>query len=137
VTDGEVEVLQDIRGGNETILLVEDEEYLAESTKTILENKGYKVITAYDGVEALEIYSSRKENISLVLSDLGLPRIDGQELFNCLHKINPAIKFVIASGFIQPDKRTAMSDAGIKDFIQKPYAPSDMLRRIRNVLDKQ
>jgi two-component system, cell cycle sensor histidine kinase and response regulator CckA len=132
-----VDVLKDLRGGVETILLVEDEKFLAESTKTILEDKGYKVITANDGEEALEIYSSSKKNISLVLSDLGLPKIDGQELFNRLRKINPALKFVIASGFVQPDRRTAMSNAGVKDFIQKPYAPTDMLRRIRSVLDKK
>jgi len=76
-----------------------------------------------------------EENISLVLSDLGLPKIDGQELFNHLRKINPAIKFVIASGFIQPDRRSAMANGGVMDFIQKPYALSDMLKRIRNVLD--
>jgi DNA-binding NarL/FixJ family response regulator len=52
-------------------------------------------------------------------------------------KINHAIKFVIASGFIQPDRRTATSNAGVKDFIHKHYALSDMLKKIRNVLDKK
>lgn len=127
--------IKDIRGGNETILLVEDEEYLAKSTKIVLQEKGYTVLTAQDGEEAIKIYSSKKEEISLVLSDLGLPRIDGQELFNRLKQANPELKFIVASGYIRPEKRTAMSQAGVKAFVQKPYKLVELLKIIRNVLD--
>lgn len=128
--------IKDIRGGNETILLVEDEEYLAESTKTILQEKGYKVLTAQGGEEAIKIFSCRKEEISLVLSDLGLPKIDGQELFNRIKQLNPAVKFIIASGYIQPQRKIALLKAGVKDLIQKPYNFIDMLKIIRKVIDK-
>ncbi len=127
--------IKDIRGGNETILLVEDEEYLAKSTQIVLQEKGYTVLTAQDGEEAIKIYSSKKEEISLVLSDLGLPRIDGQELFNRLKQANPELKFIVASGYIRPEKRTAMSQAGVKAFVQKPYKLVELLKIIRNVLD--
>lgn len=141
VLDGEVHTekeytgtIKDIRGGFETILFVEDEEYLAKSTKTVLQEKGYTVLTAQDGEEAIKIYSSWKEEISLVLSDLGLPKIDGQELFNRLKQDNPELKFIIASGYIRPEKRAAMSLAGVKAFALKPYKLVELLKIIRNVL---
>lgn len=128
--------IKDIRGGSETILLVEDEEYLAESTKTVLQEKGYKVLTAHDGEEAIKIYSDMKEEISLVLSDLGLPKIDGHELFNRIKQFNPAVKFIIASGYIQPQRKIALIKSGVKDLIQKPYNLIDILKVIRKVIDK-
>ncbi|MGA7160867.1 MAG: response regulator [Bacteroidota bacterium] len=129
------EMLGETPGGTETILLVEDEEMLRELAKMTLKGKGYRVITAANGEEAIEIYKVRNKEIALVLSDMGLPKLDGYSAFKELKIINPAIKFIIASGYIDPGQKSDILRSGVREFIQKPYVPNDMLGKIRNVLD--
>jgi CheY-like chemotaxis protein len=136
ITEKISESMKNVSGGNETILFVEDEDYLVESTKMILEEKGYNVLVARDGSSAIELYLKNKDKISLILSDLGLPKMDGQEVHLRIKNYNPEIKFIIASGFLEPGRKSEMLKAGVKDFILKPYKLQDMLRIIRKVIDK-
>ncbi len=122
-------------GGNETILLVEDEPLLLDLMKLVLEEKGYRVATAVDGLQALEVYHKNVDTIDLVLSDMGLPRLGGWETFQRMRDINPNLKVILASGFVHPELKAEMISQGAKDFIQKPYVPSKILQRIREVLD--
>jgi PAS domain S-box-containing protein len=122
-------------GGSETILLVEDEPLLLDLLKMILEEKGYRVATAVDGLQALEVYNKNIDTIDLVLSDMGLPMLGGWETFQRMREINPKVKVILASGFVQPELKAEMISQGAKDFVQKPYNPSKILRRIREVLD--
>jgi CheY-like chemotaxis protein len=126
---------EEIKGGTETILVVEDEEMLQELVKAMLEMKGYRVVTANDGEEAVEVYRKNQKEIAIVLSDLGLPKLGGFEAFLKMKEINPKIKVVIASGYFDPDQKTEMLKADIKDFVQKPYKPTEILRTLRKVLD--
>lgn len=119
----------------ETILVVEDEELLRELLLTILEEKGYHVLTAGDGLEAVEIYKAQHERISLVLTDMGLPKLDGWEVFQQMKAINPTVRAIMASGYFETALRLEMLKAGAKDFIQKPYVPEKILNKIREVLD--
>jgi len=125
----------DVPGGTETILVVEDEEMLREMLTTVLLSRGYQVLTASDGIEALEIYSLRRESIHLVVADIGLPRLAGSEMFLRLKQNNPGIKVVLASGFLEPALKVEMMKAGAKEIIQKPYQPNDFLRSVRRALD--
>jgi PAS domain S-box-containing protein len=122
-------------GGNETILLVEDEPLLLDLLKLVLEEKGYRVATAVDGLQALEVYHKNIDTIDLVLSDMGLPKLGGWETFQRMRDINPNVKVILASGFVHPELKAEMINQGAKDFVQKPYVPSKILRRIREVLD--
>ncbi|MFA6439057.1 MAG: PAS domain S-box protein [Bacteriovoracaceae bacterium] len=79
---------KEIPGGTETILLIEDEELLRELVNAILVSKGYTILIAVDGVEGVEMYKGHQEQISLVLSDLGLPLLDGSEVFKKIREIN-------------------------------------------------
>jgi two-component system, cell cycle sensor histidine kinase and response regulator CckA len=124
-------------GGTETILLVEDEQLLIESVFLILKSKGYKVFTAQDGKEAVEVYQKHRDEIDLVLTDLGLPGITGKDVFQNLLEINADVKVVLASGFFEPEVKSNLLEAGVKGFIQKPYIQDDILRIIREVLDVQ
>jgi two-component system cell cycle sensor histidine kinase/response regulator CckA len=124
-----------IDGGNETILLVEDEVLLREITGSTLEANGYTILTAEDGEKAVEIYSQNHHNIQLVLSDMGLPKFNGYELFKKLRAIHPGIRMIIASGYIDPAEKSILFKEGIKDFIQKPYNEVTLLRSIRSILD--
>jgi signal transduction histidine kinase/ActR/RegA family two-component response regulator len=124
-------------GGKETILLVEDEEFLLDLVRIMLESKGYTVHSAKDGIEAIEQYMMHKEDISLVFTDLGLPGLTGIDQFKRLKEINPNIKVIFASGFFDPDIKSELLIAGATGFIQKPYTTDDVLRKLREVLDKK
>jgi PAS domain S-box-containing protein len=122
-------------GGTETILVVEDEEALIEMVRLLLESKGYKVLTAQDGKEAVELYRQHKQEIDIVLTDMGLPGMTGADEFKMLKEIAPNVKVIFASGFFEPVIKSDLYIAGAKGFIQKPYSPDEILRQIREVLD--
>jgi len=127
----------DVPGGNETILVVEDEEALQSLLKTFLEEKGYEVLTASNGLEAVERFQENKDRVALVFSDLGLPKLNGLDAFHRMKKIKPDIKTIFASGFIEPFEREEVRRMGVGEFLQKPYNPIQILRTVRNVLDSQ
>ena len=114
-----------------TILVVEDEELLLDLLKEMLEAEGYRVITATDGNQAVNLYRSEKEKVSLVLSDMGLPGMGGWEVLRQLKTINPMVKVILSSGFMDSKVRQDMIHSGAKDFIQKPYTPEKVIEQIR------
>jgi len=121
--------------GDETILLVEDEEMLLDIVKNLLEDHGYHVITATDGEEAVRIYSKYSNRIDLILTDLGLPILDGWQAFLKMKEFNPEAKVVLASGYLDPELKAEFNEINLKHFIQKPYRPVEVLQRIRSVFD--
>jgi two-component system cell cycle sensor histidine kinase/response regulator CckA len=125
----------EVKGGTETLLVVEDEEVLRELVKDSLAEKGYTVFTAQDGEDALKIYSEHSKDISLVLSDMGLPRLTGFNLFLSMKSIDPQVKMILASGYLDPDQKSEILKAGVKYFVQKPYSPEELLANIRELLD--
>jgi two-component system, cell cycle sensor histidine kinase and response regulator CckA len=124
-------------GGTETILVVEDEELLIEMVRLMLESKGYTVYCARDGLKAIDIYRQHKGEISLILTDMGLPELTGVDEFKRLKEIDPSVKVVFASGFFAPDIKSELLKAGAKGFIQKPYQVNDILQIVREVLDNK
>jgi two-component system cell cycle sensor histidine kinase/response regulator CckA len=120
--------------GTETILVVDDEKPLLDLTRLILQSKGYTVLAAKDGAEAVKMYKQYRKKISLVFSDIALPGLDGREVFTKLKEIDPDVKVIFTSGIFL-DHKAALLKNGAKDFIQKPYKQEDVLRKIRNVLD--
>ncbi len=122
-------------GGKETILVIEDEEMLRELAYEVLTSKGYSVITACDGEEGIDVYERNQGNINLVLSDLGLPKLSGKDVLKKIKSINPAIKFVIATGFIDPEEKSDIFRSGASDIVSKPYTPKDLSQKIREILD--
>jgi CheY-like chemotaxis protein len=127
----------EMRGGTETILLVDDEESIRDLAEEILRMFGYTVIAAADGEKALEIYREKKEDISLVILDLIMPGMGGQKCLEEILKIDPAQKVVIASGHSAngPTKNVLETDA--KGYIKKPFELEPMLNVIREVLDRK
>jgi two-component system cell cycle sensor histidine kinase/response regulator CckA len=126
---------QDVRGGSETILVVEDEELMLEFVVTVLGQKGYRVLVAKDGEEAVRLYSEQMHAIRLVLSDYGLPKIDGWEACRRMKHINQNVKVILASGYLDPRMKAEILEGGIKGFIGKPYSPLEILKRVREALD--
>jgi two-component system cell cycle sensor histidine kinase/response regulator CckA len=125
----------EIVGAGETVLVIEDEELLMDSVTQVLEGKGYRVLAARDGAEGLEIYSRHQDDVAVVLMDMGLPKLDGWEVFQKMKAVNPRVKVVLASGYLDPYIKSEMLKAGAKDFIQKPYVPEQILSRVHRVID--
>ncbi len=123
------------RRGRETLLFVEDEVRQARLMKTYLENHGYQVIVAHDGVEAVSLHQQRKKDIALVILDLGLPRLGGWEAYQRIKQQQPEVKTIFASGYIQSDLKSEMTRSGAT-VIHKPYLPEDLLAQINAVIGR-
>jgi len=128
---------QEAVGGSETVLIVEDEELLRELLESLLESKGYTVLKASDGADAIEVYTKHQEQIGLVLTDVGLPKLGGSEVFFRLRALNPQARILLASGYLEPALREKLAQAGANGFVQKPYVPVEILKLIRATLDQK
>ncbi len=121
----------------QTILLVEDEEMLRDLGVTNLESEGYRVLAARDGVEAVALFEAHRDDIGLVVCDLGLPRLGGREAFLKMKQSRPGVRAIVASGYLEPSIRSEMLKAGVLDTIQKPYDFSDLLAKIRSAISPE
>ncbi len=130
-------VVQEVPRGSETILVVEDEEELREALQGILEEHGYTVMTAGDGIKAVAIAFEHRSSIALVICDLGLPRFDGRKVIARLREMNLNTEVIVASGFVDPEARRQLTALGVREIIHKPYAPQDVLRKVRTALDSK
>jgi signal transduction histidine kinase len=119
--------------GHGTILLVEDEAKMLRLLEKILSKRGYQVLTAADGEEAIEVHRSHKDAIDIILLDLDLPKISGRDVLVKLKAENPDVKIVIASGYLEPDLRSEIEQAGLKHFIHKPYILDDVVKIVQSV----
>ncbi len=122
-------------GGSETILLVDDEEFVRELGERILTKAGYTVLTAANGKKALELYKSRSEDIALVVLDLIMPEMAGKECLEEILKIDPRARTLIASGYSADASTQEAIEKGARGFVSKPYNVRRMLQIIRDVLD--
>jgi len=121
--------------GRETILLVEDEESLRNLAQEFLEVRGYTVVEAGNGAEALEIAERCQEPIHLMLTDVVMPGVGGRDLVQHLERLHPEMKVLYVSG----RTNDLMVQRGVRDprmaFLQKPFVPGDLARKVREVLD--
>ncbi|MBE9211573.1 response regulator [Plectonema cf. radiosum LEGE 06105] len=120
-------------GEGELILVVDDEDSIRDITKTSLESYNYKAITASDGIEAIALYAEYRDKISIVLTDIIMPAMDGLTTIRTLQKINPQVKIIAVSGLVSNDKVNAITDMGIKAFLSKPYTAKQLLQTIGEV----
>lgn len=139
-TDAEVqageEKQEEIPCGSETILLVDDEESILETAKNMLERFGYTAITAESCEKAIEIFSkSPLPYPDLVILDIGMPGIGGHQCLKELLRIDPDIRVIIASGYSPSGKVEESIKSGAAGFIGKPYNLTNMIKKVREVLD--
>lgn len=120
--------------GAGTVLIVDDEETIRSVTAKTLERFGYKVITARDGIEAVEAFRHSATEIALVLLDMTMPQMSGDEAFRAIRAIHPGARVILSSGFTEQEATDRFRGAGLAGFIQKPYRPTDLLAKIREVL---
>ncbi|MFH0825893.1 MAG: PAS domain S-box protein [Pseudomonadota bacterium] len=125
------------RGGSETILLVDDEELIRDLGSRILTKAGYKVITASNGKEALDVFEGRGSEIDMVVLDLIMPEMGGKQCLEALLALAPSLKVVIASGLSADGPTKDALSAGAKGFVNKPYDIRQVLEVVREVLDQE
>jgi PAS domain S-box-containing protein len=123
------------RGCRETILVVDDEEPILDIACDILGQYGYTTLTAGNGEEAIETYKRERDQIDLVILDIGMPGMGGYRCFEELLKTDPSIKIVITTGYSTSKKVEEMLGAGAAGFIGKPYRLVDMVKKVEDVLD--
>jgi two-component system cell cycle sensor histidine kinase/response regulator CckA len=121
--------------GSETILLVEDEDTILNSLSDIFSERGYNIIVARDGEEAVRLYKQHRENIHLVLTDVGLPKLSGWEAFTQMKDINQDVRVIVASGYLEPLVKKEKIKAGVSEILSKPYDVDILLKTVRTVLD--
>src|SRR5581483_5593403 len=121
-------------GGTETVLVAEDENAVRELVVAVLESLGYKVLTAKNGAEAIQLFEGRADEIDLVLSDTIMPKVGGKELFDVVRRRKPDLRFVFMSGYnVDAVGENAGAIANV-DFLQKPFSPVVLGRKVREVL---
>jgi PAS domain S-box-containing protein len=122
-------------GGNETLLLVEDEAAVRTSARRLLERQGYTVVEARHGADALRIFEEGGRAIDLVLTDLVMPEMGGRELVERLRARHPAVKVLYMSGY---SERAVTVDGAMPPrtgFVEKPFTVEQLVRRTREILD--
>ncbi|MCX5815856.1 MAG: PAS domain S-box protein [Proteobacteria bacterium] len=131
------ETTKSIRGGNETILIVEDEKDLREIASEILQTLGYSVLLASNGEEGIEIYKEKPNEIHLVLLDVVMPKLGGRETYEEMKKIKPSVRPLFVTGYSLDGIHTNfILEEGI-DAIQKPYSFETLASKIREIMDRK
>jgi CheY-like chemotaxis protein len=124
------------RGGRETILLAEDDKIIIEMAKSILERTGYTVLTAMDGEEALEVFHAHKDEIALIILDVVMPKIGGEDASEKIHALRSGIPILFTSGYSAFTLDLLSAPEGCVRFLAKPYSIEDLLTAVRELLDK-
>ncbi len=117
-----------IKGGNEMVLLVDDEADIRKTSKDALEHYGYKVLTAGNGIEALALLEANKDDVALVITDMVMPQMGGMELRLNGLRIKPTIKFLMMSALKERPGRSL-------PFLEKPFLSGKLLKKVREILD--
>ena len=124
------------QGHGETILIVEDEASTREGLADISTSLNYNVLTAADGLEALDVYEANKDDIDLIVSDMIMPRMSGSELYDELKSRDSSIKLIVLTGYPLDQGGQELLSQGIVDFIQKPVLVEDLAKAFQDALEK-
>ncbi len=120
--------------GGETILLVDDEAIIADTTKEILEMLGYRILMAGSGQEAIAVFMEKASDIDLVILDMVMPGMGGLKVFEALREIRPGVKIILYSGYCINEDIQKLIDRGGCGFIQKPFGIEDLSIEIREMI---
>ncbi len=132
----EPEVEDGVRGGKETILLVDDEEMILNLSEATLVHHGYTVLTVDTAEGAIDIYNQEKERIHLIIMDLGMPGMGGEKGLEALRKIRSQVKVIVVSGYSSHKIAKNPTQYGARGFLTKPFKLDTLLRTVRSALDQ-
>lgn len=118
-----------------TALIVDDEPGVRAVTRAMLSRRGFEVLEAANGEEALAVFEAERERVSVVLLDLTMPRLDGEEVFRRLKALDPTVRVIMMSGYNEQNVTQRFVGKGLAGFIQKPFRPSDLYDRIAEAFE--
>jgi len=124
----------DVVEGSECILVIDDEEVVRDTMGVILKKLGYRILLAGDGEEGVDVFRQRKDEIDLVILDMIMPRMSGQEAFRCLRQIDPEARVLVSSGFAQDDSVGEMLREGCLGFLRKPFRRAELSQTVAQAL---
>lgn len=127
--------INNLPGGDETILIVDDHETIWDFLIEALQKLGYSVLLAENGLDAIEIYESNPDQIDLVLLDMIMPKAGGHQTFYKIRSIDPGAKILLSSGFVSEAEVHDLLQQGACGFLPKPHRLPAVARAIRDVLD--
>ncbi len=117
------------------ILVIDDEPMALALARHVLSQAGYEVVTAQSGFECLDLVRTRPGGFDLILLDLSMPVMDGEETFNRLRAIDPNVVVLLNTGFIEKHRLERMMAAGLAGFLRRPYRPDEVIEQIQTVLE--
>ncbi len=120
--------------GHGLVLLVDDEESIRSMGRRMLERAGFEVLTAADGVQAVEVFLRHQAKVRMVILDMTMPHLDGEACFRELRRADPNVKVVMTSGYNEQDVINRFVGKGLAGFVQKPYSATDLLSKVEEVL---
>jgi hypothetical protein len=127
---------QQLEGGTETIMVVEDHSDVRELTGELLTGLGYRVMQAANGEEAIKLFRANHDRIDLVIMDVIMPKMNGQEVYSQLQSIRAGVRVLFTSGYT----RNIIQSKGIlaeeQNFLSKPVSPSAIARKVREILSR-
>lgn len=132
----ESRVVEAVPLGNERILFVDDEEFIADLGKRMLERLGYDVAVRTSSIEALKAFQARPDKFDLIITDMTMPQMTGEKLAQKLLEIRPDIPIILCTGFSALISENKAKDMGIKGFVMKPFVIQDLAKMIRRVLEE-
>ena len=130
----ESRVVDPVPLGNERILFVDDEEFIADLGKRILERLGYDVTVRTSSIEALKAFKAQPEKFDLIITDMTMPQMTGEKLAQNMLRIRPDIPIILCTGFSAMISENKAKEMGIKGFVMKPFVIHEMAKIIRKVL---
>lgn len=119
-----------------SILVTDDEAMALTLLQNVFSQSGYDVVTAQSGFECLDLFRRRPQAFDLILLDLAMPFMDGEETFGRLRQISPAIDIVLMAGFVETERLERMMSGGLGGFLGKPFATDDVLNLVNSVLER-
>jgi len=122
-------------GASESILLVEDDPTLRTVAEQLFKKVGYRVLTALNGAEGLEVYRAHHSEVAIVITDMVMPKASGFDLYEAIRKLSRTTKVLFTSGYPAPKYRKSVAGDANVAFITKPWTVSDLLARVRAMLD--
>ncbi|HRF90660.1 MAG TPA: response regulator, partial [Desulfobacter postgatei] len=132
---GAAEIKTEIKMGNEHILLVDDDAAVANLEQQILERLGYQITMRTGSLDAVEVFRSNPDAFDIVITDMTMPNMTGDQLAEEILSIKPDIPIVICTGFSERINKEQAEAIGVKGFLMKPVVKSDLASMVRKVLD--
>lgn len=121
--------------GSETVLVVDDEDFIRETASRMLEHLGYRVLKAADGVEACEVFEKERGAVALVILDISMPNMPGEACFDELKRMDAGVVVLVTTGHDAPTAGERFLAQGAAGVLQKPYRLADFASRVRNAID--